>query len=333
MNLTKETGIVFLVALAIGAMIMLDGGKTVVSYEGVESAGKWAGNEDNELYGNSYVLGSDKSVDIVMDAVAAYNEKDAEKEMSFYSDDYVTEQRMEGMKEWHDSMESLNMQPWAVIPVRLQGDDRDLVLVWSVEDRVWKNGSKQTQDLFEVFPVNDEGKINGFSQWNRNRGDNEFGLSYGGKWLGGNEESEYYGRPLVFSNRGETEVIEEVVAAYNNKDVEGFLKHFADEWQATDSEGNIATRTKADAREIMQEWFDQSETIEWKPWLVAPLKIYDTDPLAAVTVYSTEKRVGKDGSVWEKKLVEWFYFNIDGKIQSFQQYAQDIKPQEETDEN
>ena len=139
--------------------------------------------------------------------------------------------------------------------------------------------------------------------------------------------------PLVFSNRGETEVIEEVVAAYNNKDVEGFLKHFADEWQATDSEGNIATRTKADAREIMQEWFDQSETIEWKPWLVAPLKIYDTDPLAAVTVYSTEKRVGKDGSVWEKKLVEWFYFNIDGKIQSFQQYAQDIKPQEETDEN
>jgi hypothetical protein len=83
----------------------------------------------------------------------------------------------------------------------------------------------------------------------------------------------------------------------------------------------------------MQEWFDQSETIEWKPWLVAPLKIYDTDPLAAVTVYSTEKRVGKDGSVWEKKLVEWFYFNIDGKIQSFQQYAQDIKPQEETDEN
>jgi hypothetical protein len=263
-----------------------------------------------------------------MDAVAAYNSLDAEKEMSFYSDDYVTEERMAGMKEWHGSMESLNMQPWAVVPVRLQGDDRDLVLVWSVEYRVWKNGSKQTQDLFEVFPVGDDGKINGFSQWRRNRGDNEFGLSYGGKWLGGSEESEYYGRPLVFSNRGETEVIEEVVEAYNNKDVEGFLKHFADEWQATDSEGNTETRNKADTRERMQKWFDQTETIEWKPWLVAPLKIYDTDPLAAVTVYSTEKRVGKDGSVWEKKLVEWFYFDIDGKIQNFQQYAQDIKSEE-----
>ena len=321
-----------LTLISVFGMLTVFACNTTVDYEGVESAGKRMGNEDNELYGNAYVLGSDSSVDVVMEAVSAYNAKDAEKEMSFYSDEYVTEERMEGMKEWHESLESVNMQPWAVVPVRLQGDNRDLVLVWSVEDRVWKNGSKQTQDLFEVFPVNDEGKINGFSQWNRNRGDNEFGLSYGGKWLGGSEESDNYGRPLVFSNRGETEVIEEVVEAYNNKDVEGFLKHFADEWQETDSEGNTETRTKADSRERMQKWFDQSETIEWNPWLVAPLKIYDTDPLAAVTVYSTEKRVGKDGSVWEKRLVEWFYFNIDGKIQSFSQYAQDIKPVDESEE-
>ena len=146
--------------------------------------------------------------------------------------------------------------------------------------------------------------------------------------LGRNPDNEYSGRPLVFSNRGETEVIEEIVEAYNNKDVEGFLKHFADEWQATDHEGNSETRNKADARERMQKWFDQSESIEWKPWSIVPLKIYDTDPLAGVTVYSTEKRVGKDGSVWEKKLVEWFYFDIDGKIQAFDQYAQDIKTEE-----
>ena len=316
-----------LMLVAAGLFVMFASPPTV-NYDEVESAGKRLGNENNELYGNTYVLGSDESVETVMDAVAAYNSLDAEKELSFYSDDFVTEERMAGMKEWHESMESLNMQPWAVIPVRLQGDDRDLVLVWSVEDRVWKNGSKQTQDLFEVFPVGDDGKINGFAQWRSNRPSNEFGLSYGGKWLGGDKESEYYGRPLVFSNRGETEVIEEVVEAYNNKDVEGFLKHFADEWQATDLEGNTETRNKADARERMQEWFDETETIEWKPWLVVPLKIYDTDPLAAVTVYSTEKRVGKDGSVFHKRLVEWYYFDIDGKIQNFRQYAQDIQPEE-----
>ena len=318
----------FLLNISAFAILFLTACVENVSYEGVESAGKRLGNEDNELYGNAYVLGSDKSVNIVMEAVAAYNALDAEKEMSFYSDDYVTEERMAGMKEWHGAMESLNMNPWAVVPIRLQGDNRDLVLVWSVEERVWKNGSKQTQDLFEVFPVNDDGKINDFSQWRRNRGDNEFGLSTGGKFIGRNPDNEYSGRPLVFSNRGETEVIEQLVEAYNSKDVEGFLKHFADEWQATDHEGNSEKRNKADARENMQSWFDQSETIEWKPWSIVPLKIYDTDPLAGVTVYSTEKRVGKDGSVWEKKLVEWFYFDMDGKIQAFDQYAQDIKPVE-----
>ena len=281
-----------LMLVAAGLFVMFASPPTV-NYDEVESAGKRLGNENNELYGNTYVLGSDESVETVMDAVAAYNSLDAEKELSFYSDDFVTEERMAGMKEWHESMESLNMQPWAVIPVRLQGDDRDLVLVWSVEDRVWKNGSKQTQDLFEVFPVGDDGKINGFSQWRRNSPSNEFGLSYGGKWLGGDEESEYYGRPLVFSNRGETEAIEGLISAYNSKDVDGFLDYFAEEWTYVDYEGNILTTTKDDdAKGTMQQYFDQFETIEWKPWLGVPLKIYDTDPLEAVTDYSTEKRVG-----------------------------------------
>ena len=34
---------------------------TTVNYDGVESAGKRLGDEANELYGNAYVLGSDKS--------------------------------------------------------------------------------------------------------------------------------------------------------------------------------------------------------------------------------------------------------------------------------
>ena len=36
--------------------------------------------------------------------------------------------------------------------------------------------------------------------------------------------------------------------------------------------GNTETRTKADARERMQQWFDQTETIEWKPWSIYALK-------------------------------------------------------------
>ena len=122
--------------------------------------------------------------------------------------------------------------------------------------------------------------------------------------------------------------MEEVVEAYNNKDVEGFLKHFADEWRATDHEGNTEVRTQAGARVSMQEWFDETESIEWKPWSIYALKIKDTDPGSGITVRSTEKRVGKDGSVWEKRLVEWFYFDLDGKITRLSQFAQDIQPEE-----
>jgi len=37
-------------------------------------------------------------------------------------------------------------------------------------------------------------------------------------------------------------------------------------------------------------------------------------------VISTEKRVSKDGSVWDKSLVEYFFFNNAGKISSMDQY-------------
>lgn len=303
------------------SVLFLSACEQTVSYDGVESAGKRLGNEDNELFGNSYVLGSDSSVNTVMDAVAAYNSLDAEKEMSFYSDDYVTEERMAGMKEWHGAMESLNMQPWAVVPIRLQGDNRDLVLVWSVEDRVWKNGSKQTQDLFEIFPVGDDGKITGFSQWRRNRGDNEFGLSYGGKFFGRNPENEYSGRPLVFSNRGEVETLEKLFADYNNMDGEAVASYFADEWTFRAAEGGTSERTS----EGMKSLFDNLSAVEWTPFSMAPLKIYDTDPESGVTVYSREKRVNKDGSVWEKELVELFYFDLDGKISGVEQFQRDIE--------
>ena len=53
--------------------------ESTVNYEGVESAGKRLGDETSELYGNAYVLGSDESVDIVMESVDAYNSLDAEK--------------------------------------------------------------------------------------------------------------------------------------------------------------------------------------------------------------------------------------------------------------
>ena len=57
-----------LMLVAAGLFVMFASPPTV-NYDEVESAGKRLGNENNELYGNTYVLGSDESVEIVMDAV------------------------------------------------------------------------------------------------------------------------------------------------------------------------------------------------------------------------------------------------------------------------
>ena len=302
---------------------------TTVNYEGVESSGKFEPGEDNELNGSAYVLADDKYMDIVQQSTDAYNARDWNAMKSLYRDDFV-ENMSEGMTEYFDNeVETLNMDIFAMLPVKLKGDDITRVLTWSVEDRLFQNGQKERHNLFEIYYIDEEDKLGGWNQWYRINSDPEVtshGLPEGGKIYTNNE---FDGRPLVFSNRGEVEIMEAVVEAYNNKDVDGFLKHFADEWQATDHEGNTETRTQADAKERMQKWFDESETIEWKPWSIYALKIKDTDPGSGITVRSTEKRVGKDGSVWEKRLVEWFYFDLDGKITRFSQFAQDIKSEEE----
>ena len=71
--------------------------------------------------------------------------------------------------------------------------------------------------------------------------------------------------------------------------------------------------------------FDNLSTVEWTPFSMAPLKIKDTDPQSGVTVYSREKRVNNDGEVWEKELVELFYFDLDGKISGVEQFQRDIE--------
>ena len=322
MKLTKEAvksfvG-AFVVTFIIGS-IVINGGEKVSWDDGVlKSAGKFMGGEDNELTGNAYGLGSQASMDTVMEAIAAYSANDTEAELSFYSDE-MNENGGDFTAEWHESMENLKQRPWAVIPVRLQGDDKDLVLVWSTESREWKNGSKQTLDLFEVFAVNAEGKIGGFSQWSSERRDNEFSESSGGKFFG-RGESKYSGRPFVFSNRGEVEILEKFFADYNNMDGEAVAGYFADEWTFRAATGGTSQRTS----EGMKSIFDSLDSVTWTPFSMVPVKIYDTDPASGVTVYSTEKRVNKDGTVWEKDLVELFFFDLEGKISGVEQYVREI---------
>ena len=65
---------------------------------------------------------------------------------------------MEGMTEYFDNeVETLNMDIFAMLPVKLKGDDITRVLTWSVEDRLFQNGQKERHNLFEIF-IDEEGK-------------------------------------------------------------------------------------------------------------------------------------------------------------------------------
>ena len=195
---------------------------TTVNYEGVETAGKFEPGEENELNGNSYVLADDKYMDIVQQSTDAYNARDWDAMKSLYRDEFV-ENSAEAMTNYFDNeVETLNMDIYSMLPVKIQGSDITRVLTWATEDRLFQNGQKERHNLFEIYYIDEEGKLGGWNQWYTANPDPEFtshGLPEGGKIYTNNE---YDGRPLVFSNRGEVEIMEEVVEAYNNKDVDGY---------------------------------------------------------------------------------------------------------------
>ena len=111
------------------------------------------------------------------------------------------------------------------------------------------------------------------------------------------------------------ETLEKFFVDYNNMDGEAVAGYFADEWTFRAATGGTFQRTNED----MKSAFDNYSSVQW-----TPLKIYDTDSESGVTVYSTEMRVMKDGTVWEKGLVELFFFDLEGKISSVEQYAREI---------
>ena len=110
----------------------------------ISEAGKWLGK--NELKDNPYELASDEYMELTLESVAAYNKNDVEKELSFYDKAYADNAR-EFMTKYHGELKSVNMEPWAMIPVRVKGSDNVIMLVWSTENREWNNGSKHGRSL------------------------------------------------------------------------------------------------------------------------------------------------------------------------------------------
>ena len=269
--------------------------------------------------GKAFQLGSEKSVQIVLDAVKAYNSNDSGKELLFYSEDMQKKMAVSNQRA-HSLAKSLNDVPLAIVPLKVSGSTDEMVFLESVEEREAKNGSKQKLNLFEIFKVDKDGKISDFRQYASIPQTNEFGKTFGGKMITANPADENNGRSFQFSNRGEIEAIEKLAKAYNAMDVAGVSEMFADEINMVDFDGKKSVLKKSD----WPAYFAMYKSLDWKPNMILPFKITNTDPVSGIMVSATEKRVLKDGTVWEKRIVEFFQFDLQGKISGAQQYSRPI---------
>lgn len=265
--------------------------------------------------GKPFKFGSEKSSNVVLEAVKAYNANNSEAGKALWSDEMI-KKYAEANKEGQNEIKSVLNKPMAILPLKADGQVNEVVLLQSTEERVYKNGSTQNMDLFELFQVDKAGKIAGFTQYYSIPKTNEFGKTYGGKYIASKPGSEGDGKPVEFSNRGEVEAIEKFAIAYNAMDVKGVEAILADELSIEDFDGNKIKFTK----DMIPAMFAEFKSLDWKPGLILPYKLQDTDPVSGIIVYSTEKRVMKDGSIWEKDLVEVFRFNLAGKIDQMTQF-------------
>ena len=156
----------------------------------------------------------------------------------------MTEEMKASYKKSLDTMKSVSMVPYKIIPLVGEDGKYNQVLAWSDEERVYKDGSYEKLNLMELFLLDNQGKVTDFKQWKAIDSVN-FGMPYGGKFFG-REENENSGRPFVFSNRGETSILEKLVEDYNKMNSEGFRSAFAEEFTLNTYDGKTMKLKKSD---------------------------------------------------------------------------------------
>ena len=271
---------------------------------------------DNQ--GKPFQLGSDKNMKTILEAIKAYNAVNHDAEIALWSEEMI-KKGGEGHKKSMETLTSVTNKPMAILPVKVQGSSDEVVMVQSTEERSFKNGSKQNLNLFELFYIDKAGKISNMQQYVNIPATNEFGKTSGGKYISSKPGSEANGSSLQFSNRGEVAAIENLAKAWNAMDVKACADIIADDVSIEAYDGTKSKLTKV----MLPAEFAQYKSLDWKPGLILPFKLTNTDPASGILVYSSEKRVLKDGTVWDKDLVELFGFSLAGKIDSITQFARE----------
>ena len=206
---------------------------------------------------------------------SAYSAQDTEKLLPFYNQEFLGENGGETTDKWLQSMESISMKPYKIIPLHSKDGKFKQILAWSKEERVYKNGSYEKLDLMEQFRLDEEGKVSGFRQWVAIDSVN-FGQRYGGKYLG-RKDNPNTGRPFVFSNRNETAIVEQFIEDYNNMNLEGVQTAFADEFTINDYKGAKSPTKKHELDGFFSPY--KAKALNWRAISIVPIKIWSMTPM------------------------------------------------------
>ena len=261
---------------------------------------------DKNDIGKSYTIGTDKSLNLVLDGLKAYNALDLEKYLTYSSKEYNTDKSVAFQKKWFGSLKKVEEKPWFAFPLRVEGSNQDLVFVFAEENREFKNGSKEKLYVAEINTLNADGKVVGFNQFQFIPKTNEFGRTTGGKVYTAEGDTTTF----TFTNRGEVELIEKFKAAYNKMDGKACTEFFTDSLSVSNEKGEVMRISKNG----WLKYFDNIQSIDWKIGSILPTKISDTDPISGITVRSRTKVVLKDGTVKETNDMVYFSYSLEGKI-------------------
>ena len=145
---------------------------------------------------------------------------------------------------------------------------------------------------------------------------------WGGGGIGLSNLDEYPG--VAISSQDDLNLITNMMLAYNNMNPNKVISFFIDSCYIIDLDGKDNFISHKD----FETFFNSMDSIKWMPTAIVPLKLteYKFENLVgkttAVIVHSAEVRYKKDGSIWQKELVEVFYI-ADGKIVFVDQYGRD----------
>ena len=121
MKFVIKTIIVFIIAITISACN--------------STGGVWLGEGENS--GKPYTFGPEEDIKLLQNLAGAYSEKNADELSKYYSEEYMNDKRKENYSKWLNSMESITMKPYKIIPLQNGGNFRQ-VIAWSKEERVHK---------------------------------------------------------------------------------------------------------------------------------------------------------------------------------------------------